>query len=64
MQSNRQIFHRWTEIEAGHFYHLKIEVNECGGGKDTIHKRAGYETLWSNEASGVSWCNSVVASAM
>jgi hypothetical protein len=39
-------------------------VNECGGGKDTIHKRAGYETLWSNEASGVSWCNSVVASAM
>ena len=64
MQATVKSFDRWTEIEAGHFYHLKIAVNECGGRKDTIHKRAGYKTLWSNEARGVSWFNSAAASAM
>jgi hypothetical protein len=64
MQSDDQISDRWTEIEAGHFWHLRIAARECGGAKDTIHYGASYETLLSDETSGVSWFNSAAASAM
>jgi hypothetical protein len=37
MQSSDQISNRWIEIEAGHFWHLRIAAMECGDGKGTIY---------------------------